>query len=123
MIGESPKGMIDPHAHHICFKIGNGKNQKKLVNELQNLLVSYNINPILSKEVLCWAPNRGTKDQHSYKTLKALGDELKEMKELGGNRDDIIDILNRHKEVASSRKSTYKPKEKGKTTDRNGKCK
>lgn len=35
----------------------------------------------------------------------------------------MIDILNRHKEIAANRKSTYEPKVKGKTTDRTGKCK
>ena len=115
--------MVDPHAHHICFKIGNGKKQKKLVNELQDLLVSYDIDPILSKEVLCWAPNRGTKGQHSYNTLKALGDDLKEVRDIGGSREDILNVLNEHKNVAANRKSTYTPKNKGKTTDNNGKCK
>ena len=97
--------------------------QKKLVNELQDLLVSYDIDPILSKEVLCWAPNRGTKGQHSYKTLKELGDELKITKEMGGSREDIIEVLNTHKEIAANRQSTYKPKDKGKKTDKSGKCK
>lgn len=95
----------------------------KLVNEIQDLLVSYDIDPILSKEILGWAPNRGAKGQHSYETLELLGDDLKNIRDIGGSREDIIDTLNTHKDVAANRKSSYKPKEKGKITNRNGKCK
>ncbi|NRG44967.1 hypothetical protein HRF87_09355, partial [Bacillus sp. CRN 9] len=36
-IGDPPKDMYDPHAHHIVFKKGNGKTQKELVKEGQEL--------------------------------------------------------------------------------------
>lgn len=33
--------MIDPHAHHILFKKGNGKAQQELVKEGQEILRKY----------------------------------------------------------------------------------
>ncbi|MBQ3423165.1 MAG: hypothetical protein IJH34_16260 [Romboutsia sp.] len=57
------------------------------------------------------------------KTLEALANDLRASKSIGGSREDIIEILNTHKDIAANRKSTYKPKQKGKITTRSGKCK
>lgn len=45
------------------------------------------------------------------------------MKEVEGSYEDIVEVLNKHKDIAAQMVSTYKPKDPGVTTDRNGKCK
>ncbi|MBU3107982.1 hypothetical protein [Clostridium gasigenes] len=47
-----------------------------------------------------WALNRGTKGQHSYETLGSLGNEIKDMKKGGGDYEDIVEVLNKHKDIA-----------------------
>ena len=78
MVGAPPKNMCKPHAHHILFKIGNGKKQKELVKQGQEILRKYGIDPIAGKEVLCWAPNRVV-GQHSYKAIEPLVQKLLEI--------------------------------------------
>ncbi|COF59631.1 Uncharacterized protein conserved in bacteria [Streptococcus pneumoniae] len=86
LIGDPPTAMIDPHAHHILFKKGLGEAQQKLVQESQELLRKYGIDPIIGKENLVWAPNR-VAGQHSIAAL-----------------DDIIEILEDLGKQAASRK-------------------
>lgn len=92
LIGDPPTAMIDPHAHHILFKKGLGEAQQKLVQEGQELLRKYGIDPIIGKENLVWAPNR-VAGQHSIAAL-----------------DDIIEILEDLGKQAASRKQNLKEK-------------
>ena len=88
LIGDPPKDMVDPHAHHILFKEGHGSAQKALVKEGQELLRRYNIDPIMGKENLIWAPNR-VKGQHGIETLKNVVDNLKSIEDIGGSSERI----------------------------------
>ena len=101
-IGDMPTDMYNPHAHHIIFKIGNGKKQKALVKEAQKILTDFDIDPIKGLEVLGWAPN-AVKGQHSYKTLKQTVDEIKKVVENGGGREDIVKALEKEKQKAANR--------------------
>lgn len=91
MVGDPPKDMYDPHAHHIVFKKGRGK-QRALVKEGQDILESYGIDPIYGKENLVWAPNR-VKGQHSTETLEQTVSTLRSVKDYGGDYDDITKAL------------------------------
>ena len=66
--------MVNPHAHHVLFKLGNGPAQKALVQEGQELLRKVGIDPIFGKEVLFWAPNK--KGLHVKAMLQNLIDEI-----------------------------------------------
>ncbi len=91
-IGAPPIEMIDPHAHHILFKEGNGAAQKALVLEGQALLRSYGIDPIYGLENLIWAPNRII-GQHDINALTNVVDKLKEVQSDFGDYDDIVEML------------------------------
>ncbi len=91
-IGAPPSSMIDPHAHHILFKEGNGMAQKALVQEGQALLRNYGIDPIFGFENLTWAPNRIV-GQHDIKALTNVVDKLKEVESALGDYDDIVEML------------------------------
>ncbi|MFZ5988767.1 MAG: hypothetical protein ACOYWZ_16810 [Bacillota bacterium] len=103
LIGDPPSGMIDPHAHHILFKEGHGATQKALVKEGQALLRRYNIDPIMGKENLVWAPNR-IKGQHNTDALRNVVDKLKQVENAGGDRDDIVKMLRKLGELAAERR-------------------
>ncbi|WP_216773599.1 T7SS effector LXG polymorphic toxin [Metabacillus halosaccharovorans] len=102
-VGEPPSDMYDPHAHHIVFKKGNGKAQKELVKEGQEILREYDIDPILGLENLVWAPNR-VKGQHGYEALKYVVDNIKKVRDAGGDRDDMVEMLEKLGDVAKRRK-------------------
>ncbi|WP_255258086.1 AHH domain-containing protein [Bacillus sp. AFS018417] len=103
LIGEPPAAMIDPHAHHILFKKGLGEAQQKLVQEGQELLRKYGIDPIIGKENLVWAPNR-VAGQHSIAALENVVNQLKAVDAAGADLDDIIEILEDLGKQAASRK-------------------
>lgn len=103
MVGEPPANMCNPHAHHILFKIGNGKKQKELVKQGQEILRKYGIDPIAGNEVLCWTPNKVV-GQHNYDTLKSLVDDLTEKDAWGATYEDIVQCLSDHKIIAAKRK-------------------
>ncbi|WP_232217770.1 AHH domain-containing protein [Virgibacillus sp. SK37] len=103
LIGDPPIAMIDPHAHHILFKKGLGEAQQKLVQEGQEILRKYDIDPVIGKENLVWAPNR-VAGQHSIAALKNVVNQLKAVDAAGADLDDIIEILeDLGKQVASRR--------------------
>jgi A nuclease family of the HNH/ENDO VII superfamily with conserved AHH len=102
-IGDPPAGMIDPHAHHILFKEGNGVAQKALVQEGQAILREYGIDPIKGTENLVWAPNR-VAGQHHIDSLSIVVNELKQVKEFGGTRNDIIMKLQELGQLAARRR-------------------
>ncbi|WEF32876.1 AHH domain-containing protein [Pseudoduganella chitinolytica] len=103
LIGGPPEGMIDPHAHHILFKQGNGSTQKALVREGQDLLRRYEIDPIYGPENLTWAPNR-VQGQHGEEALRNVVDQLKQVEQFGGSRADVVKQLERLGQLAAQRK-------------------
>ena len=103
MIGSAPKGMVDPHAHHILFKKGNGVAQQALVKEGQKILKDFDIDPIYGVENLAWAPNR-VAGQHGIDALQNVVERLKLVRDFGGNRVDIVKELELLAEVARQRK-------------------
>ena len=104
-IGTPPVDMYDPHAHHIVFKLGKGEKQRKLVQEIQEILVEVGIDPIKGQEVLCWAPNR-VKGQHSYATLKKTANAIKTAYENGEGYEGVVKALDASKKEAAARKKT-----------------
>ena len=103
LIGDAPKGMPDPHAHHILFKKGLGAKQQALVVEGQALLRKYDIDPIFGKENLVWAPNR-IKGQHSYDALEHVVSTLKQTDEMFGTLEEMIKALKRLGKTAAQRR-------------------
>jgi hypothetical protein len=103
LIGNPPKDMIDPHAHHILFRTGLGPKQKALVIEGHHLLRKYGIDPIFGKENLVWAPWR-IKGQHDYNALKYVVDQLKAVEALGGEYEDICEKLEELGKTAARRR-------------------
>ncbi|MGD7007019.1 pre-toxin TG domain-containing protein [Metabacillus sp. 84] len=103
LIGDPPTAMIDPHAHHILFKKGLGEAQRELVQEGQEILRKYGIEPVIGKENLVWAPNR-VAGQHSIVALENVVNQLKAVDAAGADIDDIIEILEDLGKQAASRK-------------------
>ena len=102
-VGDPPKGMKDPHAHHILFKKGLGKSQQELVKEGYKILREYDIDPIFGIENLTWATNR-VKGQHGIDALKNVVDNIKEIKNSGGDRDDMVQRLKELGDLAATRR-------------------
>ncbi|WP_082786616.1 T7SS effector LXG polymorphic toxin [Sporosarcina psychrophila] len=99
---DPPEEMKNHHAHHILFKRGNGKAQQELVKEGQEILREYDIDPIYGLENLTWAPN--IKGQHDITALRNVVDKIKEVENSGGDRDDIVQILERLGRIAAQRR-------------------
>lgn len=95
--------MYDPHSHHIVFKKGNVKAQKELVKEGQDILREYDIDPILGLENLVWAPNR-VKGQHGIEALRSVVENIKKVRDAGGDRDDMVEMLEKLGDIAKRRK-------------------
>ena len=91
--------MERPHAHHALYK-----NWHEMVEEAQDILWEYDIDPFVGLENLCWAPN--IKGQHSTKHVNDIIGGLKKIKDrrwtYEKTRKAIIRKLNRYKESASS---------------------
>ncbi|WP_410170721.1 hypothetical protein [Clostridium felsineum] len=98
--GAPPADMINAHAHHILFKNGLGKTQKKLVLEGQKILRKYGIDPIIGGENLVWAPN-GVIGQHNLEAIQNVVNQLKAVEDAGGDYDDIVEVLEELGELAS----------------------
>lgn len=103
LIGDPPTAMVNPHAHHILFKKGLGEAQQKLVQEGQEILRKYGIDPIIGKENLVWAPNR-IMGQHNIAALENVVNQLKAVDTAGADIDDIIEILEDLGKQAASRR-------------------
>ncbi|WP_438298543.1 hypothetical protein [Sporosarcina sp. FA15] len=99
---DPPEEMKNHHAHHILFKRGNGKAKQELVKEGQEILREYDIDPIYGLENLTWAPN--IKGQHDITPLRNVVDKIKEVENNGGDRDDIVQILERLGRIAAQRR-------------------
>ncbi|WP_232230193.1 AHH domain-containing protein [Bacillus sp. J37] len=102
LVGDPPAGMINPHAHHILFKKGLGEAQQQLVQEGQELLRRYGIDPIIGKENLVWAPN-AVIGQHSLGALENVVNHLKTVEAEGGDFEDIVEALEELGVLASRR--------------------
>lgn len=100
--GESPANMIDPHAHHILFKTGNGAAQQELVKEGQVILRKYGIDPIVGEENLVWVPNRVV-GQHDIAVLEDVVNALKAVNKDCGSYDEIVRVLNMYGRIAGER--------------------
>ena len=101
-IGDAPAGIFDPHAHHILFKDGIGLAQKVLVRQGQALLRQFDIDLIYGLENLVWAPNHVV-GQHSGATLRHTVDTLRQVRDAGGTRSDMVEALRKLGELASQR--------------------
>jgi len=88
--------------HHGVFKIGIGEKQQTLVQEGQ-LLRDYDIDPIYGIENLSWAPNR-VEGQHSIDALEPLVEDLRELRELGAPREEVLKVLQMHQDISASRR-------------------
>lgn len=102
VVGEPPEDMINPHAHHILFKTGNGTAQHALVEEGQAILRKHGIDQVVGTENLIWAPNAVT-GQHDITALEQVVDTLGSIDEDGGGYDDIVDALAELGDIASQR--------------------
>ena len=85
-VGPPPSDMENPHAHHIVYKSGNGQKQKALVEEGQEILRNYDIDPIEGAENLCWAPNIA--GQHNGDNLQVVVDGIKKVESDGIQEGD-----------------------------------
>jgi Protein of unknown function (DUF1557). len=79
LIGDPPKWMLNPHAHHIVFKKGRGA-MVKYLNRSKAILEKHNINWLKGKENLVWAPNKN----HSTKVAKYVCESIEKADKLGG---------------------------------------
>lgn len=98
-LGDAPEGMKNPHRHHILDVNGRAGEHREIVRNGQEILKKYDIDPLLGKENLIWAPNKG----HTKDATARLVSELKAADELGLSRDDIVEILKRHGENVARR--------------------
>ena len=102
-IGDPPKEMYDPHAHHILYKLGRGAEQQKKVQEAQRILVEiYDIDPIKGKEMMCWASNR-VLGQHGKEALDAVYNDIIEAKNNYESYDELMVRIDKRKEEAQER--------------------
>ncbi|MEH6888055.1 type IV secretion protein Rhs, partial [Priestia megaterium] len=79
-----------------------GQKQKELVQEGQEILRKYGIDPIIGQENLVWAPN-AVVGQHSIDALEIVVHRLRAVEEMDGDLDDIVEALNDLGDIASTR--------------------
>lgn len=101
-VGPPPTDMFDPHAHHVVFKKGNGAAQQQLVQEAQQILRDYDIDPIYGEEVLDWAPN-AVAGQHAIGALSPVVQDLRMLNDLGAPREQIVEMLAEYSRIAANR--------------------
>lgn len=99
LMGPAPGGMINPHKHHILEVNGRPGEHRALVREGQDILRSYDIDPLQGVESLVWAPNKG----HTIAPAQDLVNELRMARDAGVGRDVVADILARHGQAAARR--------------------
>ena len=102
--GDPPKNMPCPHAHHILYKRGRGKEQQELVKQGQRLLRIVGIDPIWGTENLTWAPNT-VAGQHSVKDLRSLVKALKDVEKFfDDGYDEMVVMLELYGQTAAQRR-------------------
>ena len=84
-----PSGMKRPHAHHIVFKQGRGREMKKVLADSKEILEKHGIDWLKGKENLVWAPNKN----HSIKAAKTVRDALQKADKLPNAKGAVIDTL------------------------------
>ncbi len=90
LIGVGPPADMDrPHAHHIVFKNGRGKEMRKVLKESKAILEKHGIDWLKGKENLVWAPNKN----HSIKAATTVRDALKKADSLFSTREAIVQTL------------------------------
>ena len=52
---------------------------------------------------MAWAPNR-VKGQHGIEALRNVVDNIKKVRDAGGDRDDMVEMLNKLVDIAKRRK-------------------
>ena len=95
----SSANMKNPHDHHTLEVNGRPGEHRAIVREGQEILRNYDIDPLHGLENLVRAPNKG----HTMGAAQELVDELKAAKEYGFSRNDVVEILKRHGEIARGR--------------------
>ena len=98
-MGPVPAGMRSPHAHHILEVNGKAGSYRTLVREGQDILRTYDIDPLHGVENLTWAPNKG----HTLENTRLLVRDLKAGRSSGFKRDEIVSILTDHGDRARGR--------------------
>ena len=99
MLGPAPEGMKNPHRHHILEANGRPGEHRAIVREGQDILRSYDIDPLQGVENLVWAPNKG----HTIAPAQNLVDDLRTAQQFGLSRDEIVEILKDHGQRAAQR--------------------
>lgn len=77
--------------------------KKPSVREGQAILRRYGIAPIWGRENLTWAPMRVT-GQHGIEALQHVVDQLKRVEAQGGNRDQMVKMLQKLGKLAAQRR-------------------
>ena len=85
---EPPPGMVNPHAHHIVFKVGH-PNQQGVLNQSKAILKKHGIDYLHGVENLVWAPNKN----HSLKAAERVLEALKKADTEKGTREAVVDAL------------------------------
>lgn len=98
-MGPAPKGMKNPHRHHILEVNGRPGEHRAIVREGQEILRSYDIDPLQGVENLVWAPNKG----HTLNAASDLVSELRNARDEGLDRNSIVEILMDHGQRARGR--------------------
>ena len=99
--GGPPEWMENPHAHHILFQKGVGKEQQDMVDAGHKILRHYVIDPVNGIENLVWAPN--IKGQHTKEALKLVVKKLIQLKNNGASRAQVINALQELGRIAVNR--------------------
>ena len=84
-----PSTMKRPHAHHIVFKAGRGKEMKAVLADSKAILEKHGIDWLKGKENLVWAPNKN----HSIKAAKAVRDALQKADKLPNAKEAVVYTL------------------------------
>jgi RHS repeat-associated protein len=95
-----PDGMVNPHGHHILFKVGIGEYQQRIVKIGQKILRSVGIDPIEGLENLVIADN--VAEVHTRETLVALFRDLWVNRH--GGYDVIVEVLKYHGHIVAGKR-------------------
>lgn len=98
-----PLAMQRLHAHHILRKKGRNSVEQALVDEGQNILRRYGIDPVFGKENLTWAPQYA-EGQHTKESLLYVVTVLKKVEGSGGDKAAIVKALKKLGKMAAERK-------------------
>ncbi len=86
--GEPPSDMTNPHAHHVVFKKGRGKEMRQHLAKSKAILDKHEIDWYEGCENLVWAPNKN----HSTRAAKAVSEALEKADKVG-TREAVVNTL------------------------------